>query len=483
MGKSKKKDDDTDSSSDESSDDSSSDDSSSDDSSDDSSSDDSSSSSSSDDDSSNSSDSTESTTDSESIFCVHLDKDWCPGTCKLRTICREVAEENECSEFSEEIRDDIIQKLKGMEFYRAVPKTKKKKGDKNNGDDDASTDSTANTVSETEKCSEEFDDEVDDEEKGENDDDSKKSSESKEDDDEEDRSVKKPKSGVERDFFDDPDEGAEYGFGCYTMIDDVDIEDEDEVEEIEDEDDLYEAIRPFYEGEIYMIQNAHPRDVYFKLPNHPGTQAFIRASQQLVVKLGVRRDYDEVTHRKMTRLLYDSKFFLGRAPRCFEADEKERDEVFRARYEFDRRTIRKLQREQRIRKPIPGTVWCDCSKKRDYDKDHCCIKILTCLPRVISLPIIGALAFTAFGFLYFGIWYVFKTLLTTLYVVTGTSISFMLGGGNDDEFDGDDDDAFDTTAAATLAATFAPTLLSMNGTETIDGAADTMRHLRAGWTG
>lgn len=197
---------------------------------------------------------------------------------------------------------------------------------------------------------------------------------------------------------------------------------------------LHKALKPFYDGERYLLKKeAHVRDVYFDHPNHPGTQAFVRASQQLVVRLGVRREYDERTYKRMLKLLYDSDFFVGTAPRCKEADEEDLDRIFEARYEFDREMIRKLILENRKSRPIPGTVFCKCSCcQRDPNKETWVMKLLGCLPKAIGLPVLGAIAFVAFGFLYFVMYYLFKVILTTIYVVLGVSISFLIGGEEDD---------------------------------------------------
>ena len=137
------------------------------------------------------------------------------------------------------------------------------------------------------------------------DDDSKDSSDSDSD---------SSKSDVDCDS-DENDNDCEYGFGCYTEGDDLDIDDEYDVQEIEPED-LHEILRPFYDGERYMIQNeAHCRDVYFIHLNHPGTQVFVRASQHLVARLGAKRDYNERIYQKLLKLLYDSKFFYRNRPR------------------------------------------------------------------------------------------------------------------------------------------------------------------------
>ena len=239
---------------------------------------------------------------------------------------------------------------------------------------------------------------------------------------------------------DDESSKGEYGFGCFTEDDEIDVDDEDDVEEIPPED-LYDALKPFYLGERFMIQEeAHCRDVYFKHPNHPGTEAFVRASQKVVLRQGVAKSYDEKTYKKMVRLLYDSKFFVGKAPECIEADEDECDRIFRARYEFDRKMMRKVLADNMESRPIPGTVCikCSCCSKKDPNKDNCVIKLLLCVPKAMGIPVLAILGFFAFGFLYFFVYFVFKTLITAVYVATGVSLSFFFGdsggdGGGDEE--------------------------------------------------
>jgi len=330
--------------------------------------------------SSSSSSSSSSSTSSDDCRYAHLDKDWCPGTTKLRDIAREIADENDCPTFSKKICKKILKRMEGMRFFRSI---KSKTSDDDSSDSDSS-DSDSDSDS---------------------------------------------------DSSDDNSSEGEYGFGCYTKDDEVDIDDEDDVEEIRPKE-LYDAIRPFYVGERYMIQmEAHCRDVYFKHPNHPGTQAFVRASQQLVIRLGVARSYDERTYKKMLKLLYDSKFFVGKAPECVEADEEDCDRIFRARYEFDRKMIQRIILENRQSRPIPGTVCikCCCRRKKDPEKKNCIMKLLNCLPKALGIPVLVVISFFSFGFIYFGIWYVFKIILTTIYVILGVSMSYLLGGDDEEE--------------------------------------------------
>ena len=154
-----------------------------------------------------------------------------------------------------------------------------------------------------------------------------------------------------------------------------------------------------------------------------------------MIRLGVERSYDKKTYRKFIKLLYDSNFFVGKAPKCIEADEEECDRIFRARYEFDRVMIRKVLSDNMESRPIPGTVCikCSCCAKKDPNKQTCVMKLLDCLPKAFGFPVLVVLGFFGFGFLYFGIYFIFKTLITGVYVAVGVSISFFMGGGSEEE--------------------------------------------------
>ena len=288
---------------------------------------------------------------------------------------------NGCQEFSEEKGKEILKAMKGVNFCRSY---RSKINDDDSSDSDSNSDSDSDSDSDS-NC-------------------------------------------------DDFESKFEYGFGCYTKDDDIDTYDHDDVRKIH-KNELLDAIRPFYEGERFLIQNeAHPRDVYFKHPNHPGTQAFVRASQQLVCRMGAERKYDVRTYFAMKKLLYDSKYFVGKAPRCMEANREERDRIFQARYEFDRKMMQKIIRENRIPRPIPGTQWCKCcNKKYDENKKHWTMKLFACFPKTLAIPILVFIALIGFGLLYFLIWYLFKVLITTIYVVMGVSISYLIGNGDDEE--------------------------------------------------
>ena len=345
--------------------------------------------------SSSSSSSSSDSSSSSGIFdkncrCVHLDKAWCPGTTKLRVMCRQVAIENDCQTFSKKISKQILKRMEGMRFFRP----------NENKDDSSDSDSSDSDGSDSDSSDSDISDES---------------------------------SDTNTDSRDSDDDEGEYGFGCYTVKDEIDIDDEDDMKEISTKK-LEEAIRPFYDSERFMIQNqAHCRDVYFKHPNHPGTQSFVRASQQLVIRLGVARNFDERTYHKMLMLLHDSKFFVGKAPKCVEANEEDCICIFRARYEFDRKMIRKIISESRVRRPIPGTVCikCSCCGKRDAGKKNCVVKLLDFLPKTLGIPLLIIISFFSFGFLYFFIWYIFKVMITTVYVLLGVSISFLMGDDDD----------------------------------------------------
>jgi hypothetical protein len=243
-------------------------------------------------------------------------------------------------------------------------------------------------------------------------------------------------SQTDSDSHEENDSEGDYGFGCYNKDGEVDADDIYDVEEVRRKE-LHDAIRPFYMGERFMIQTkAHCRDVYFKHPNHSGTQAFVRASQQLVIRLGISRSYDERTYQKMMKLLYDSKFFVGKAPECVEANGEDCGRIFQARYEFDRRAIKKIMLRNRVAKQIPGTVWIkgSCCAKKDPRKKIWFTQFLDRLPEASITPVLLVIFFFGFGFsIYFAIWYLFKIVLTIIYVILGVSISFLLGRHEDEE--------------------------------------------------
>lgn len=324
--------------------------------------------------SSSSSSSTSSSSGGNCCRYVHLDKDWCPGTKKLREIARKVAYENDCQHFSKKISKQILNRMEGMRFFRSI-RRKSRRSD--SSDSDSSDDGSCSDTS------------------GEN------------------------------------DNEEEYGFGCYTKGDEEALGDEELIRPSR----IRDAIRPFYDGERFMIKTeVDCHDVYFNHPNHPGTQAFVRASQQLVIRLGVSRDYDEITYRKMLNLLYDSIFYVGRAPKFVEADEEDLHRIFRARYEFDQKLMKRMKKPR----AIPGTVCiqsscCFCEYKDDNRVKRWLKKIRDSVPENMIVPIFAGISFFVFGFLYFIIWYLFKVVLTLIYVCLGVHISFLLGRNNDEE--------------------------------------------------
>ena len=98
--------------------------------------------------------------------------------------------------------------------------------------------------------------------------------------------------------------------------------------------------------------------------------------------------------------------------------------------------IKKIISDNRVRRPIPGTVCikCSCCGERDPEKENCVMKFLDSLPKTLGVPSLIVISFISFGFLYFFIWYIFKIIITTIYVVLGVSISFLMGD-NDDEIE------------------------------------------------
>merc|ERR1712176_1169262 len=96
--------------------------------------------------------------------------------------------------------------------------------------------------------------------------------------------------------------------------------------------------------------------------------------------------------------------------------------------------IQKIMLDNRKTRPIPGTVCiqCSCCGSKDPEKKTCIMKLLDCLPKTLGFPVLVIISFFAFGFLYFGIWYIFKIILTTIYVVLGVSLSYLLWGDDDE---------------------------------------------------
>ena len=59
------------------------------------------------------------------------------------------------------------------------------------------------------------------------------------------------------------------------------------------------------------------------------------------------------------------------------------------------------------------------------------------MPKVLAIPILVIISLVFFGLLYFIVWYMFKVIITTIYVILGVSISYLMdsgGGSDDDEF-------------------------------------------------
>ena len=285
----------------------------------------------------------------------------------MREICRTIVIEQDSPEYSEEIAEEIIKKMKGIHFFRSFKSEKQ--------DDSSDSDSDS----------------------------------------------------------DDGEFGlkGEYGFGCYTEEDGVETYDYDDVGKI-DKRDLEEILEPFYEGELYLVENeAHPRDVYFKHPNHSGTQAFVRASQYVVATRGVKRCYNREAYHMMKKLLYDSKFYVGKAPNCEKATKDDLFLIFEARYEFDRKMMRRVIRTNKRPRPIPGTqILKCCNRKYKEDKIHWIVKLFQCLPTLLAIPLLIVISLVFFGLLYFIIWYIFKVIITTIYVILGVSISYLIGSGS-----------------------------------------------------
>ena len=71
------------------------------------------------------------------------------------------------------------------------------------------------------------------------------------------------------------------------------------------------------------------------------------------------------------------------------------------------------------------------------------MKLLDCLPKAMGTPVLVMLTFVAFGFVYFAIWYIFKVIITTIYVMLGVSVSYLMDSGGDDSEDTSYGDEFE----------------------------------------
>ena len=133
--------------------------------------------------------------------------------------------------------------------------------------------------------------------------------------------------------------------------------------EITDANSLYSSIRPLYLKHQYM-KKANVRDVYFNVPNHPGNRAFLRAVQQETIKGGVDQKFDWSVYIKIKKRLYDSNYFFGVPPSCFQIV-TDQDLYGRVKETY----IHEIKRRKRIlkwrsAKPVPGTVFCSTLMRR-----------------------------------------------------------------------------------------------------------------------
>ncbi|OEU11262.1 hypothetical protein FRACYDRAFT_263652 [Fragilariopsis cylindrus CCMP1102] len=173
---------------------------------------------------------------------------------------------------------------------------------------------------------------------------------------------------------------------------------------------IYDYIRSIYISERYMVKHANPHDVYFDYPDHPGTKAFIRAVQQVIVckirdhhnttntntttttdtvvmdvnvngknagntsgsssndylkyyNNNEMRTTTTTTYRQIKDKLYDSKYFIGKAVvvavgggvnkevpgSIIQASKEIRNTIFKARYEYELSVLkRKLIEEKQL---------------------------------------------------------------------------------------------------------------------------------------
>jgi hypothetical protein len=91
------------------------------------------------------------------------------------------------------------------------------------------------------------------------------------------------------------------------------------------------------------LMRVRSRDVYFEATTHPGTRAWVRAVQQVVIKQE-DLEYCKDTYREIKKRLHDSSFFVGEPPDCEQATKDDLIEFFGDRFELE-----KKKRERRIR--------------------------------------------------------------------------------------------------------------------------------------
>jgi hypothetical protein len=110
--------------------------------------------------------------------------------------------------------------------------------------------------------------------------------------------------------------------------------------------ELGKIIRELWKMDVYMLRS-RPTDVYFAVSSHPGTQAWVRSIQQVIIEHGDSK-YNRLIYTEMKRRLYDSKFYIGRPPECDEATKRERVEMFHVRYQREKDAWARIQRKKNV---------------------------------------------------------------------------------------------------------------------------------------
>lgn len=108
--------------------------------------------------------------------------------------------------------------------------------------------------------------------------------------------------------------------------------------------ELEKLIRELWKMDIYMLR-ARPTDVFFVVSSHPGTQAWVRSIQQVIIEHD-DSEYNRLIYKEIKRRLYDSKFYIGRPPECDEATKRELAEIFQVGYQREKDAWARIQRKK-----------------------------------------------------------------------------------------------------------------------------------------
>lgn len=112
------------------------------------------------------------------------------------------------------------------------------------------------------------------------------------------------------------------------------------------ESELWVIVKQLWKMDVYMVK-AHAADVYFSVSSHPGTQAWVRSTQQVVIEHGESK-YNRRIYNEIKRRLHHSNFYIGRPPECDEATTRERAEMFKVRYEMEKEVWARFLRKRKV---------------------------------------------------------------------------------------------------------------------------------------